>query len=264
MSHALGDYKGTVPITLVTDKRGSIGGTSSEVIQLKGVRYAVMQEPSKDAVINEGILKELTGGDPLQARALYSDSEIFIPQFTLAVCTNSLFEVKSNDDGTWRRMKLVDFVSKFISEGEVHTDDTKYVFPKDKGLKEKLPLWAPTFISMLVKRAIETDGEVKDCSEVVAASCKYRQSQDAITGFINEKIVKDPSNTDGIGKTLLNSVFKEWFQMEFGNKKPPKLSELEETMIKKFGAPNTKTRKWTGIRFQTDGDNGDNDDLEDV
>jgi len=263
MSHALGDYKGTVPITLVTDKRGSIGGTSSEVIQLKGVRYAVMQEPSKDAVINEGILKELTGGDPLQARALYSDSEIFIPQFTLAVCTNSLFEVKSNDDGTWRRMKLVDFISKFISEGEVHTDDTKHVFPKDKSLKEKLPLWAPVFISMLVKRATETDGEVKDCPEVTAASSKYRQSQDAITGFINDKIVKDATDPNGIGKKLLNDVFKEWFQMNFGNKRPPKLSELEEAMIKKFGNPNPKSKKWMGIKFQIEEEDGNAvDDLQ--
>jgi P4 family phage/plasmid primase-like protien len=187
MSQALGEYKGTVPITLVTEKRGSIGGTSSEVIQLKGVRYAVMQEPSKDAVINEGILKELTGGDPIQARALYSDSEIFIPQFSLVVCTNALFDVKSNDDGTWRRMKLVDFLSKFISEGETHTDDTQYVFPKDKSLKEKLPLWAPVFIAMLVKRACETEGEVKDCGEVVAASNKYRQSQYCISGIIAEE-----------------------------------------------------------------------------
>jgi P4 family phage/plasmid primase-like protien len=117
MSQALGEYKGTVPITLVTEKRNAIGGTSSEVIQLKGIRYAVMQEPSKDAVINEGIMKELTGGDPIQARALFCASEIFIPQFSLVVCTNALFEIKSNDDGTWRRMKLVDFLSKFVSDG---------------------------------------------------------------------------------------------------------------------------------------------------
>ena len=247
MSHALGEYKGTVPVTLITEKRNSIGGTSSEVIQLKGVRYAVMQEPSKDAVINEGIMKELTGGDPIQARALYSDSEIFIPQFSLAVCLNALFETKSNDDGTWRRMKLIDFLAKFISEGETHTDDTKYVFPKDKSLKEKLPKWAPVFIAMLVKRACETDGEVKDCPEVVAASSKYRQSQDSITGFIIDKIVKDPNGS--IGKQSLNTVFKEWFQMNYGNRKTPKLSEIEEIMIKKFGNRNTKTNKWMGIKF---------------
>ena len=56
----MGDYKGTVPITLITQKRNSIGSTSSEIVQLMGTRYAVMQEPSKGDRINEGIMKEIT------------------------------------------------------------------------------------------------------------------------------------------------------------------------------------------------------------
>ena len=260
MSQALGEYKGTVPITLVTEKRNAIGGTSSEVIQLKGIRYAVMQEPSKDAVINEGIMKELTGGDPIQARALYSESEIFIPQFSLVVCTNALFEIKSNDDGTWRRMKLVDFLSKFISEGEHHTDDTKYIFPKDKGLKEKLPSWAIVFISMLVKRAFETDGEVVDCQEVKAASNKYRQSQDCIAGFIAEKIEKAEGRT--VGKKVLNDTFNEWFKSNYGSRKPPKMMELEEAMNKRFATTSVakkETKKWINIQLKKD-----NDELDDA
>ena len=255
MSQALGEYKGTVPITLVTEKRNAIGGTSSEVIQLKGIRYAVMQEPSKDAVINEGIMKELTGGDPIQARALYSESEIFIPQFSLVVCTNALFEIKSNDDGTWRRMKLVDFLSKFISEGEHHTDDTKYIFPKDKGLKEKLPSWAIVFISMLVKRAFETDGEVIDCQEVKAASNKYRQSQDCIAGFISEKIEKSDGKT--VGKKVLNDEFAQWFKSNYGSRKPPKMMELEEAMNKRFASTSVakrETKKWINIQIKKDSD----------
>jgi P4 family phage/plasmid primase-like protien len=260
MSQSLGEYKGTVPITLVTEKRNTIGGTSSEVIQLKGIRYAVMQEPSKDAVINEGIMKELTGGDPLQARALYSESEIFIPQFSLVVCTNALFEVRGGDDGTWRRMKLVDFVSKFISEGEFHTDDTIHVFPKDKSLKEKLPSWAIVFIAMLVKRAFETDGEVIDCGEVKAASNKYRHSQDCIAGFIADKIEKEHGKS--VGKKLLNDVFKEWFQMNYGNRKAPKLMELEEAMNKRFETKaegKSETRKWINIKIKMDTDELDDE-----
>jgi len=260
MSQSLGEYKGTVPITLVTEKRGTIGGTSSEIIQLKGVRYAVMQEPSKDAVINEGILKELTGGDPIQARALYSDSEIFEPQFSLVVCTNALFEIKSNDDGTWRRMKLIDYVAKFTDLGEIHTDDTPYVFPKDKSLKEKLPKWAPVFISMLVKRAYETEGEVVDCDEVIAASGKYRQGQDCISGFINERIVKADGGT--VGKQSLNTVFKDWFQLNYGSRKPPKLSELEEIMNKKFGNRNSLTNKWLNIKIKQDEEQNDLEEIE--
>ena len=59
MSKMLGDYKATVPVTLVTQKRTGIGSTSSEIVQLMGVRYAVMQEPSKGEVINEGIMLSL-------------------------------------------------------------------------------------------------------------------------------------------------------------------------------------------------------------
>jgi phage/plasmid-associated DNA primase len=233
MSHSLGEYKGTMPITLVTEKRNNIGGTSSEVVALKGIRYAVMQEPSSEATINEGVMKELTGGDPIQARALYCDSEIFEPQFSLVVCTNALFEIKSNDDGTWRRLKLVDFIAKFISQGEEHTDDTPHVFPKDKDLKEKLPKWAPIFASMLVNKAFETNGEVIDCPEVIGASKKYRQNQDHINGFINEKIVKSPGSF--IGKQGLHAEFKMWFQLNFGSRKVPKLTDLDEAMTKKFG-----------------------------
>ena len=93
VSLALGDYKGTVPISLVTQKRLGLGGTSSEVAQLKGIRFAVMNEPSKGDKINEGIMKEITGGDPIQGRTLYKDTVTFVPQFNLVVCTNTLFDM---------------------------------------------------------------------------------------------------------------------------------------------------------------------------
>jgi P4 family phage/plasmid primase-like protien len=248
MSQSLGDYKGTVPITLVTEKRNGIGGTSSEVIQLKGIRYAVMQEPSKDSKINEGVMKELTGGDPVQGRALYCESEIFEPQFKLVVCTNSLFEINSQDDGTWRRIRICDFLSKFIDENEAHTDDTPYVFVKDKTLKERLPILAPIFMSILVKRAFETNGLVEDCDIVKDASNKYRQGQDHITGFVNDKIVKTNNIEDTVKKTDLLLQFKQWFEAEQGNRKQPKGSELYDYMDNKFGKCK-KSGFWQGIKI---------------
>jgi P4 family phage/plasmid primase-like protien len=248
MSVTLGDYKGVVPITLVTEKRGSVGGTSSEVAQLKGVRYAVMQEPNKGVKLNEGIMKELTGGDPLQARALYCESETFEPQFKLVVCTNNLFDIQSNDDGTWRRIRKCDFVSKFIGDGETHTDETPYIFPKDKTLKEKLPLFAPVFASMLVMRAFETDGVVKDCEYVMNASNKYRNGQDHIAAFVADMIIKTGVPTDKIKKTALSNAFKFWFQQEQGNAKMPKGMELHAYMDKKFGL--CGANGWSGVKMK--------------
>lgn len=235
MGVTLGEYKGTVPITLVTEKRGLIGGTSDEVLKLKGVRYAVMQEPSKNVQLNEGIMKELTGGDPIQARGLYSESEIFEPQFNLVVCTNNLFDINSNDDGTWRRIRKCDFVSKFIDDNEEHTDDSKYIFNKDKSLKDKLPSFAPIFASMLVKRAFETEGIVNDCEYVLNASNKYRKGQDHIAGFISENVEKTGKDVDRIRKNELAQQFKIWFQQEQGNRKMPKGQELYDFMDKKYG-----------------------------
>jgi P4 family phage/plasmid primase-like protien len=248
MSATLGDYKGTVPITLVTDIRGKIGGTSDEVLKLKGVRYAVMQEPSKGVKLNEGIMKELTGGDPIQARGLYSESEIFVPQFKLCVGTNNLFDIDSNDDGTWRRIRKCTFPSKFVDEGEHYEDDTPYVFKKDKSLSEKLHTLAPVFASMLVKRAFETDGIVEDCETVLEASKKYRNGQDHIAAFVSDKIRKTNDTKQSIKKKSLLIEFTEWFKQEQGSRKMPKGEELYEYMTKKFGSSHS-SKGWIGLEI---------------
>ena len=259
MSLTLGEYKGTVPISLVTDKRTSIGGTSDEVLKLKGKRYAVMQEPSKGVKLNEGIMKELTGGDPIQARGLYSESEIFEPQFNLVVCTNNLFDIQSNDDGTWRRIRKTDFVSKFIDEGETHTDETEYVYTKDKDLKDKLPQFAPVFASMLVQIAFETEGLVKDCETVINASKKYRNGQDHIAAFVAEMIIHTKTKTDKIGKGGIMAAFKQWYEMTQGTKPNIKGQELYDYMNKKFGNCNIRDNKWVGITFMEPTEDDDED-----
>ena len=188
MSMVLGDYKATVPITLITQKRGSIGGTSSEIVQLMGVRYAVMQEPSVGDVINEGIMKEITGGDPIQGRALFKDAVTFIPQFKLVVCTNHLFDIKSNDDGTWRRIRVCDFMSLFTENPVDGDEDKPYQFKVDKNIDIKFEKWKLVFMSMLVEKAMKTKGEVLDCDIVCAKSQLYRETQDHFAEYVRDNI----------------------------------------------------------------------------
>jgi hypothetical protein len=236
MKHTLGDYKGTVPISMITEKRASIGGLAPEIIALKGVRYAVIQEPSKEMKINEGFMKELTGGDPLTGRTLFRESETFVPQFDLAVCTNNLFEINSNDDGTWRRIRIIKFMAKFLDSSEMNNplfSECKYKFLKDKTLKEKYPDWAPIFGGMLVKRAFETKGIVEDCDLVLEESNNYRRGQDHISGFVSEMIESKPGSI--IKKQALFEEFKRWFAETHGSRKIPKGMELYDYMDKKFG-----------------------------
>ena len=232
MTKVLGEYKGTVPITLITQKRNSIGSTSSEVVALKGTRYAVMQEPSKGDRINEGIMKEITGGDPIQGRALFKDSITFKPQFKLVVCTNTLFEIKSNDDGTWRRIRVVEFLSKFTENPEQDDPDEPYQFKVDKKLESKFDSWKTVMASMLVSKALKTNGNVEDCSMVLAKSNEYRNNQDYLSEFVKEKIVE---NSDGkIKKQEVYNEFKEWFTLQHG-RNVPKGKELFQYLEKKYG-----------------------------
>ena len=234
MSRCFGEYKATVPITLITNKRNGIGGTSSEIAQLIGIRYAVMQEPSKGDQINEGVLKEVSAGDPLQGRALYKDMITFVPQFKLVVCTNTMFEIKSNDDGTWRRIQKVDFMSKFCDNPNPDGDvDNPYQFKIDRMLDEKLKRWAPTFMAMLVDHVFKTNGLVKPCAMVTASSQKYRLGQDYLSEFARDKI-KMQQGGRGIKKTELYETFKQWYVRGHG-RDVPKGAELYEFMDKKFG-----------------------------
>jgi P4 family phage/plasmid primase-like protien len=248
MKYTLGDYYGEVPVTLVTEKRPGIGGTSSEIIQLKGVRYAVMAEPSKDARINEGMMKQLTGDSTISGRALYHEQETFLIQFHLVLCTNTLFEVMSNDDGTWRRIRICDFLSKFVNPGETfQVSDNPYQFPKDFGLKEKLKEWAELFASMLVRLAFEKQGLVEDCDIVKASSNKYRQGQDHISAFVADMIGLKPGSV--VKKTDLMEQFRAWFQEQQGNRKMPKGVELYEFMDNKFGKGKSG---WHGVEILYD------------
>jgi len=237
ISMALGDYKATVPITLVTSKRTTIGGASPEIAQLKGIRYACMQEPSENMSINEGVMKELTGGDPLSGRALYCDTITFNPQFTLVVCTNHLFDIKSTDDGTWRRIRVCDFESKFLdkpydNEKDFPKNKYPYQFKCVKDIDSRFEAWAPYFISMLVEIAFETNGVVEDCPQVLAASQKYKMQQDYFMQFFEERIVPVEGGT--IKRKDLQAEFNEWYTELYGGK-VPKGKDLYVFMDSKLG-----------------------------
>ena len=246
MEYVLGEYKGTVPLSLLTDRRTKIGGTSPEVIGLQGLRYAVMQEPTKGERVNEGVMKQLVSGiDPIQARGLYMQNAIsFYPQFKLVLCSNYLMEIKSNDHGTWRRIRVVPFQSLF-TDNPVDNDPLKpYQFKIDRTIEERIRDWKELFASMLVRKVFETNGLVQDCEIVLSASNTYRQGQDAISQFIADNIVV--SDTGRITKVDLKERLKTWNEQTYGEKNGPPLKEVVDEMNKKYRRCE-KTKVWLGV-----------------
>jgi len=248
MSLVLGEYKCDVPATLITGDRTKIGGTSPEIIQMKGKRYAVIQEMTKGDRINDGQLKQLTGGDYIQARGLYMiDTISFKPQFKLIVCTNTLPEIKSNDHGIWRRQCVVPHQALF-TENPVQNDPEKpYQFLMDKDIDKKFDSWKEVFAALLVERAFKTKGIVKICNAVMAATNEYRADQDYMAQFVRDKIVKNPNGK--IRKTELNQEFTSWYLSTYG-RGGPSPRELHKYMDKLFGRPkDSKGQCWVGVEI---------------
>ena len=252
MGMVLGNYKGDLPHTAITQQRTKVGGLAPEIVALKGKRYVVMQEPSKGDSINEGIMKQFTSGvEPIIARAPYMiESLEFVPQFKLVVCANQFLKINSNDHGTWRRIRVPRFLSLFtntpVNDDPEKPYQFKMVADMERKFEEKLKY---VFMSMLVDIALEKKGVVKDCDYVLSASDDYRQSQDVVSEFINENVVKRVG--EYVKKTRLNNAFKDWFQNTYG-KNCPQLKEVHVYMDKKFGKADKSGWKDVVIKDEND------------
>jgi P4 family phage/plasmid primase-like protien len=264
MGLVLGEYKGDVPLSLITEKRVSVGGVSPEIVKLKGIRYAVMQEPSKGQRMNEGMMKQLTSGqDVLTGRAPYMTNMIeFVPQFKLVVCCNELMEINSQDYGTWRRIRVVDFMSLF-TETPVQGDVEKpYQFKEDANLDKKFLEWKEIFLSLLLDIAKKTHGKVTDCPRVLSASNEYKNNLDYISMFMDEYIVADTKGR--VDKKDLNYTFNTWFSQLYGEKGCPPIKELYARFNTKYGKT-LSSQPWKGIKLHKEEQSlhDENDEKED-
>lgn len=253
MDLVLGEYKGTVPVNMLTDRRGKVGSATPEIMELKGARMAVAQEPQKGERLNEGVIKEFSSGeDELQGRALYSGKMVkFLPQFNLVICTNYLPEIEGNDHGIWRRVRVVNFKARFTDNPVEGDPDAPYQFLIDRSISKRMDSWKEVFASMLIDRAFINKGRVPDCSEVISARDAYRQSQDCIAEFFADRVIVDVSGS--ISKTELNAEFKNWYENSYGRRGGPNAKEVHAEMDKKF-KNNKKGKVWVGIRISYESD----------
>jgi putative DNA primase/helicase len=203
--------------------------------------------------LNEGVIKEYSSGeDELQGRALYSGKMVkFLPQFNMVICTNYLPEIEGNDHGIWRRVRVVNFKSRFTDNPVNDDPEAPFQFLIDRTISKRMEQWKEVFASMLVDRAFVNKGRVPDCAEVISARDAYRQSQDCIAEFIAERILVDV--TGSLAKSELNAEFKSWYENAYGRRGGPNAKEVHAEIDKKF--KNTKKGKiWVGIRMSYESD----------
>ncbi len=107
---ALGSYAATADVkTFLEDKTGrSAAQASPDLARLSGAtRLVSTSEPPRGSRLNEGLIKQFTGGAPLTARFLNRDPFEFIPSFKLILECNARPGIGGSDDGIWRRVHIM-------------------------------------------------------------------------------------------------------------------------------------------------------------
>ena len=176
--------------------------------------------------INTGFMKLFTGGDEITARALFQEPIYFKPQFKPFLLCNKLPNIKSDDDGTWRRLKVIPFGSKFIKPSDMTKKIKRNGLPTntyiaDLSLSEKLTEWKQTFMAMLIEayKGYLSDG-LKHPKAVLKETKAYQKRCDVYQDFISDTLEKTDKKKDTISVMNLHDMMKKWFKSNYDGKHP--------------------------------------------
>lgn len=163
---------------------------------LKGARFVTTSEPNEGARLNEGLLKQLTGGDTVTARHLYGKEFQFTSEFKLWMATNHKPIIRGRDDGIWRRMHLIPFT--------IQIPDSK----KDKHLKHKLRKELQGIMKWAVDGCLlwQRDG-LKMPQAVQDAVAEYKGEMDVVAAFLDECTERGPGE---VKSSELYSAYAKW------------------------------------------------------
>ena len=249
LKNVFGDYFLEIPSSMLTKVNKMEHNNPDPFYSLwKGVRYCIGNEPSDGAKLNDSLIKLIGSKEGVSYRTLYSEVVVKLQiQFQLHIYCNNKMSFNSKDKGVCRRLKVVDYVSKF-SENSKLINEENNIYDMDTELSEKVKLWREDYMKMLLEiynfkyKYVEPDG-------ISFASEKYIDANDDIKRFVNENfeftnkkedylLLKDIKMTYQQNKEYDQSLiknFKENIEQEL------KASVVERTKVKKNG-------KWSDVR----------------
>jgi putative DNA primase/helicase len=180
LSRLLGDYAAHSPTDTFLEKRA--GGPSNDLLRLRGARLVTVSEANPGDSFASGLIKQITGGETVTARALYSEFEEFVPQFKLIFATNHPPRFDGADYALIRRIKPIEFPRVF-SQAE-----------QDPNLLAQLLEELPGVLAWAVTGAVNyfRDG-LSDPPAVLSAIETYRAANDPVGQFIEEECVLEAS-----------------------------------------------------------------------
>jgi P4 family phage/plasmid primase-like protien len=251
IEYALGDFFVSSDSSLLTNKKGLSSSASPDITRLKGRRVISFSEP-ENVSLHTSTIKQFSGDDTIIARELYKAPISFKLQGTMFLSCNDIPKVDNLDGGILRRLRIIEFKSKFCQNP---TPDNIYEHKIDPKLSSKLQNWKPYFIGILI-HYLQFKDTIKEPEEVKVATSNYFEDNDNFNEFFKECIVKD-KNTFTPLKEIYNE-FVMWFVENYKNEKTPSLSKFKSKIRLENGNEITvKGKKGYHLRLVSPDDNED-------
>jgi P4 family phage/plasmid primase-like protien len=249
---SMGDYACVSPVSLITAKRESASSANSALASIRNKRAVIMQEPESNEMIQAGVMKALTGGDRISTRELHSSQMEFKPHAKFFMCCNKIPAISDLDGGVVRRLKITEFVSRFVDEpSEDNKSQGIHEFKIDKDLKSKLDSYNAVFMCILLDyyKKYREEGLVPP-PPVLRVTKKYENDNNIIKQFIDENIVLGGKH-DFITKDQLKDIYKADFTMRstFG-KLTNFMKQLENALCTEFKLDKKSVSKIQGWRIK--------------
>lgn len=259
--HTIGEYSCIFNVSLLTQKRVGSSATNSELAIAKGKRFAILQEPEENERLNVGLMKELTGGDQIQCRCLFKEPIRFKPMFKMILTCNHMPSIPPDDGGTWRRVRRVEYTSKFTDHPNPENENE---FMIDRELGYKFEMWKETFMVILLKyyKAYKKKGKIVEPPEVLEYTNEYQRKNDIFADFCDRYIAKEPGAY--VDVTTLFEKFKEYCSAD-NIKNKAKKTTFQEAMEKRYGKLSVVkgVQCWKGITVVAKLMKSEEDDEED-
>jgi hypothetical protein len=132
----------------------------------------------------------------------------------------------------------------------------------DLELSDKFERWKEIFISLLIDRHKHINPmAIAEPSEVRVATESYKQNNDIVGQFINDRIIIDPQIKEPrITITKLYTDFRLWsISNVVKGKKCPDRNQLKAYVEKLLNKP-YETKGWAGIGYKQEDDDEDDDE----
>lgn len=195
VSHALGDYSHTAESDLFMTVKTNANAASPAVLGLRGTRFVVCSETEEGQSLAAALVKNLTGGDLVTARALHKMPVTFKPSHTALMVTNFLPKAKGNDPALWRRICVIPF-DVVIPEAE-----------RDPELPELLEKSADAILGWAMRGLRDYfANKLRPPAAVRVATDRYKADSNAVERYLKARV--DTSNPDV--RELKTKLWNEW------------------------------------------------------